>query len=83
MPINPAVIEGSPMRRTSVRWTWVLVGLAGALAAGGGCGIGRTAAEKDFIVSRVIDADARMLADDLSLFFQTDRAWRGSRFPMP
>ncbi|MBK8268129.1 MAG: hypothetical protein IPK83_07400 [Planctomycetes bacterium] len=45
-----------------------------------GCGVATTAAENKRMVNRVADFDSRMLVDDLSLLFQTNRNLRTSRW---
>ena len=52
------------------------------LAAGGCSGIGTTPQENLYTVGRVVDADVRMLNDDVMLATQTRRPWRGSRYPL-
>jgi hypothetical protein len=46
----------------------------------GCCGVGTTEEENWRNVCRVADYDARMLVDDLSLFAQTHRTMRTSRW---
>ncbi len=45
-----------------------------------GCGVGSTPAENRRAATRVVDFDARMLADDLALFLQLNRPLRTSRW---
>ncbi len=45
-----------------------------------GCGVATTRQENNRMISRVADYDARMLVDDIALFAQTNRPFRGSRY---
>jgi hypothetical protein len=45
-----------------------------------GCGVGSTPAEGQRCASRVVDYDARMFVDDITLFSQLDRPFRNSRW---
>ncbi|RIK63668.1 MAG: hypothetical protein DCC65_15645 [Planctomycetota bacterium] len=45
-----------------------------------GCGVATTQQENNRMLSRVADYDARMLVDDIALFAQTNRPFRGSRY---
>ncbi|MFQ5429949.1 MAG: hypothetical protein ACE5E1_06525 [Phycisphaerae bacterium] len=45
-----------------------------------GCGVGTTVADNRRTFNRVVDYDARMLVDDVSLFMQTNRTLRTSRW---
>ncbi|HVP12616.1 MAG TPA: hypothetical protein VMV94_15680 [Phycisphaerae bacterium] len=46
-----------------------------------GCGsVGATPAYNRRAASRVVDYDARMFVDDITLFSQLDRPFRGSRW---
>jgi hypothetical protein len=45
-----------------------------------GCGVATTAKENGRMVNRVADFDSRMLVDDLSVLFQTNRTMRTSRW---
>ena len=45
-----------------------------------GCGVGSTPAEHRRALTRVIDYDARMLVDDLTVFLQINRPLRNSRW---
>lgn len=45
-----------------------------------GCGVATTQSENNRMISRVADKDARMLVDDIALFAQTNRPFRGSRY---
>lgn len=47
-----------------------------------GCagGVGTTRADSRRTFNRIVDYDQRMLADDLALFFQTNRTLRTSRW---
>jgi hypothetical protein len=56
------------------------VAVAALVAPTIGCGIGSTEPENRRIVQRVAEYDTRMLVDDISLFAQTKRPFRGSRY---
>ncbi len=45
-----------------------------------GCGVGTTQADNKRAFNRVVGYDARMMVDDLALFWQTDRPLRPSRW---
>lgn len=45
-----------------------------------GCGVGITPAANRRAAMRVVDYDARMMVDDVTLFLQLDRPRRGSRW---
>jgi hypothetical protein len=45
-----------------------------------GCGVGVTPAENRRAAARVVDYDARMMVDDVTLFTQLDRPIRNSRW---
>lgn len=45
-----------------------------------GCGVATTQQENNRMVRQVIDYDARMFVDDVALFAQTNRPFRGSRY---
>lgn len=45
-----------------------------------GCGVGRTASEVNRDARRTFVYDGRMLVDDMSLLFQTNRPLRTSRW---
>ncbi len=51
-----------------------------ALLASAGCGVGSTRADNKRMFNRVADYDAHMMVDDLMLFSQTHRPFRGSRW---
>ncbi len=45
-----------------------------------GCGVGTNMADTRREFNRVVGYDARMLVDDIALFAQTDRPFRGSHW---
>jgi hypothetical protein len=55
----------------------LLVALAAPII---GCGVGTTPEENQRAFRRVADYDARMLVDDLQIFLQIDRPFRGSHW---
>jgi hypothetical protein len=65
---------------TVAKKTLMLVLLAIILSPILGCGVGSTQAENRRCASRVVDYDARMFVDDITLFSQLDRPFRGSRW---
>jgi len=62
------------------RLTLLVPALLVTLLAVTGCGVGRTNGEVNRDARRTFVYDSRMLVDDMSLLFQTDRPLRTSRW---
>ncbi|QDV90531.1 hypothetical protein RAS2_16100 [Phycisphaerae bacterium RAS2] len=58
----------------------LMLAVAAIVPVMGGCGVGTTQQENNRQIGRVADYDARMMVDDLALFFQTRRPLRGSKW---
>lgn len=69
------------MRSLRVCCLGLMIAALGAALAG--CGVGTTKEENWRTFKRVADYDARMMGDDVRLLTQTQRPWRGSRYPLP
>lgn len=62
---------------------WTALGLLALIAtASSGCGVGTTRQDNMRQFHRTAEYDARMMVDDVRVFWQIDRPFRGSRIPI-
>ena len=69
------------MTKSAKKLILVVLLAALMLPAATGCGVGSTKEENNRTISRVWEADARMLTDDVGLLLLARRPFYGSRYP--